>query len=166
MTEIVQATTICNVQAAKGLAGDASLVDEGKLKDSDNETRVKNDDPQQCNQIARLQRYISQLVQAKTLCDNRLRELKLANKQIKQEWANGNSVHSVSNGSVDDASCTSPLMGPHVMSLSFSAIMNSAFSRRYFHSYLESCYKGRPNQRKDTWEASVTAKIATPPYQV
>ena len=70
LTEIVQATTLCNVQEAKGV-GSIESIDKTVHSQKERENSID----EQKDNVKRLQRYIGQLVHAKSLCDNRLRFL-------------------------------------------------------------------------------------------
>ena len=166
LTEIVQATTLCNVQAAKGIGTSVESLD-NILKSQPNPRQEEEDEERerhQQEQLVRLQRYIGQLVQAKTLCDNRLRDLdcnvgtanNITTKKYSGEHGPGYYEQPLSN----------PMMGPQVISLAFDSIMNSPFSRRYFYTYLEGYSKGRAIGDHDQRDTSPFTKSVVPPYQV
>ena len=145
------------MQAAKGV-GNLDSMD--KFINSQSQTGKENELEDQNDQVIRLQRYIGQLVQAKTLCDNRLRYLDRSNRM-----AGGPSKEAgVNESQYYEAPMSNTMMGQQVISLAFDAIMNSPFSRRYFYSYLEKHGKRGENAVKNNREQRPFAKSLTPPY--
>ena len=157
LTEIVQATTLCNVQEAKGV-GSIESIDKAGFSQKEKEHWLG----EQNDSVKRLQRYIGQLVHAKSLCDNRLRYLERRKRSFegsgKESFSNELQYH--------DADMSNPIMAEHHISLAFDSIMNSPFSRRYFHSYLEKYGKEVSHGEKINREQRTFAKAGTPPYQV
>ena len=130
--------------------------------DSQTPTRIETTEVEDPNeQVIRLQRYIGQLVQAKTLCDNRLRYLERSNIDVA---GSGTEAGGVNDAQYYDTSMSNPMMGQQVISLSFEAIMNSPFSRRYFYSYLEK--QGKRRIENNYKQQPGFGKTIAPPYQV
>jgi sorting nexin-25 len=106
LTEIVQATTFGNLSSAKG--------------DKDDE---------------KIKEYVTQLVRAKTISENRLQELGCDPYGWQSVAHNTTSNISMSSSFNSIDTIDSFVAGRK--NLSFAAIMNSAFSRRYFYTFLE-----------------------------
>ena len=143
LSEIVQATTIKDLRAAKG----------GK--------EVSDDEDQ-----AKLENYIGQLVRAKCVCETRLQELgcdpfardldhqpqppqpapaglNMAD-QIKSLSSELPMYRSATTDTVDAApSASFSLMSSRSKDLTFMSIMNSPFTRRYFYKFLEETQDGK-----------------------
>ena len=115
------------------------------------------------DQVKRLQRYVGQLVQAKTLCDNRLRFLESRKKSV--EGVHGESGENDLAYQPFQSSETNTISSQQSISLAFDAIMNSPFSRRYLYSYLEKHGKDTECERKNTVDQRAFARSAFPPYQ-
>ena len=143
LTEIVQATTLCNVQAAKGY-GSSEFLDQ---------TQQDKENASGYDQVARYKRYIGQLVQAKTLCDNRIRYLEKHNRTTERKKSD-------ENRNDPEGYMTSTVIGQQCISLAFDSIMRSPFSRRYFYSYLEQ----HGNVLGQDGQRSANTVVATP-YQ-
>ena len=157
LTEIVQATTLCNVQAAKGIGSDDSLNNDA-VEENTSKFKIQNE------QVKRLQRYIGQLVQAKTLCDNRLRCLERRQQGV--EGINREFRESDFTYQSSPPYTTNSTTGHRSISLAFDAIMNSPFSRRYFYSYLENHGKTTECEQKNVRDPRHFTKSVSPPYQV
>ena len=154
LTEVVQATTLCNVQAAKGIGSNDSL-NNGAQEENTNKFKIQEE------QVKRLQRYIGQLVQAKTLCDNRLRCL-----ERRKQGAEGINREFRESDFTYQSSAANPITGQQCISLAFDAIMNSPFSRRYFYSYLENHGKATESDHKNVRDQRSFSRSVSPPYQV
>ena len=152
LTEIVQATTLCNVQEAKGVGSIESI-------DKTGQGFSQKDREHWLDEQKRLQRYIGQLVHAKSLCDNRLRYLEKRKRSLEE---NGKEPFGNDN---QEADMSNPMMAEHHISLAFDAIMNSPFSRRYFYSYLEKFGKEVNLGEKHNKDQRAFTKLGTPPYQ-
>ena len=159
LTEIVQANTLCNVQVAKGV-GSLESLEKSTHSDLPYENTLENPN----DQVVRLQRYIGQLVQAKTLCDNRLRCLEKNGNNV-TERAKNESFYGTDD-QYHAASMSNTMLGQQSISLAFDDIMKSPFSRRYFYSYLEKYGKGVENVYRNNQEQRPFSKLAVPPYQV
>jgi sorting nexin-25 len=111
LTEIMQATTIENLRRAKG----------GESADQPVAAPAAPTSSSDLLSPRHMKRYLSQLAHAKGVCERRLNELGC------DPNGGGGSIDSISASSSD----------PFDQSLTFDAVMNSAFTRRFFYSYLQ-----------------------------
>ena len=113
LTEIVQATTLGDLSSAKAGGGNGSVADEDATEKE------------------KLQTYVTKLVRAKTVCEDRLQELGL------EDCFDPNSdIMSRMSSSLNSIDTIDTFMAGR-KNLSFPSIMHVPFSRRYFYAFLE-----------------------------